>query len=82
MLGEKLGDLCSVHSFDHVAVNDSVSACDMADVPIDDGELDVAVFCLSLMGSNFTDYLKEAHRTLKLDGRRIIYLRKRKWLYK
>ena len=77
-----LGDLCTVHSFDHVAVNDSVTACDIADVPIDDGELDVAVFCLSLMGSNFTDYLKEAHRTLKLDGRRIIYLRKRKWLYK
>ena len=73
MLAGKLGDHCTVHSFDHVAVNDSVSACDMADVPIDDGELDVAVFCLSLMGSNFTDYLKEAHRTLKLDGRLHIY---------
>ena len=73
MLAEKLGDHCTVHSFDHVAVNDSVSACDISDVPIDDGELDVAVFCLSLMGSNFTDYLKEAHRTLKLDGRLHIY---------
>jgi hypothetical protein len=73
VLAEKLGGHCTVHSFDHVAVNDSVSACDMANVPIDDGELDVAVFCLSLMGSNFTDYLKEAHRTLKLDGRLHIY---------
>ena len=25
------------------------------------------------MGSNFTDYFKEAHRTLKLDGRLHIY---------
>ena len=33
-----------------------------------DARLDAAVFCLSLMGSNFTDYLREAHRTLKLDG--------------
>ena len=73
LLAEKLGDRCTVHSFDHVAVNDSVTACDIADVPIDDGELDVAVFCLSLMGSNFTDYLKEARRTLKLDGRLHIY---------
>ena len=73
LLAEKLGDRCTVHSFDHVAVNDSVTACDIADVPIDDGEFDVAVFCLSLMGSNFTDYLKEAHRTLKLDGRLHIY---------
>jgi hypothetical protein len=73
LLAEGLGDKCTVHSFDHVAVNESVTACDIADVPIDDEELDVAVFCLSLMGTNFTDYLKEAHRTLKLDGRLHIY---------
>ena len=73
LLAEKLGGTCTVHSFDHVAMNDTVTACDIADVPIDDGELDVAVFCLSLMGTNFTDYLKEAHRTLKLDGRLHIY---------
>jgi len=73
LLAEELGGTCTVHSFDHVAINDTVTACDIADVPIDDGELDVAVFCLSLMGSNFTDYMKEAHRTLKLDGRLHIY---------
>ena len=73
LLAEKLEETCTVHSFDHVAMNDTVTACDIADVPIDDGELDVAVFCLSLMGTNFTDYLKEAHRTLKLDGRLHIY---------
>ena len=43
-------------------------ACDIARVPLEDGSLDVAVFSLSLMGSNFTEYLREAHRTLKLDG--------------
>ena len=40
----------------------------MAHAPLDDDSLNVAVFCLSLMGGNFTDYLREAHRTLKLDG--------------
>ena len=45
-----------------------VVACDMAHVPLDDETLDVAIFALSLMGTNFTDYLREAHRTLKLDG--------------
>jgi len=62
-----------VQSFDHIAVNDDVIACDMSNVPVEDEELDVAVFSLSLMGSNFTDYLKEAHRTLKLDGSLHIY---------
>jgi hypothetical protein len=57
-----------VHSFDHIAINERVIACDMAHVPLDDSCLDASVFSLSLMGSNFIDYLKEAHRCLKLDG--------------
>ena len=68
-LAEALADRHTVHSFDHVAVNDAVVACDMAHVPLGDETLDVAIFSLSLMGANFTDYLREAHRTLKLDGR-------------
>jgi len=67
-LREALLDRHVVHSFDHVAAHDDVVACDMAHVPLDDETLDVAVFCLSLMGANFTDYLREAYRTLKLDG--------------
>jgi hypothetical protein len=67
-LADQLSDRHTVHSFDHVAINDKVVACDMAHAPLDDETLDVAVFSLSLMGSNFGDYLREAHRTLKLDG--------------
>ena len=57
-----------VHSFDHVAIDERVTACDIAHVPLQDGTLHVAIFCLSLMGSNFTDYIREAHRCLRLDG--------------
>jgi superfamily II DNA or RNA helicase len=57
-----------VFSFDHVAINENVIACDMSHTCLDDACLDVAVFSLSLMGSNFIDYLKEAHRCLKLYG--------------
>ena len=67
-LAEAVADRHTVHSFDHVAVNDNVVACDMAHVPLDDETLDVAIFSLSLMGANFADYIREAHRTLKLDG--------------
>ena len=67
-LAEALSDRHLVYSFDHVAANDDVIACDIAHVPLEDEVLDVAVFSLSLMGSNFADYLREAHRTLKLDG--------------
>ena len=57
-----------VYSFDHVAINETVTACDMAHVPLEDSTLDVAVFSLSLMGLNYADYLKEAYRTLKFGG--------------
>ncbi|MDB4944542.1 MAG: hypothetical protein JWP97_4076 [Labilithrix sp.] len=61
-------DRHTVHSFDHVAINDAVVACDIAHVPLENGVLDVAIFCLSLMGANFTDYVREARRCLHLDG--------------
>ena len=48
-------------------------ACNVGQgAPLDDGELDVAVFSLSLMGANTGDYLREAARTLVFDGRLII----------
>jgi superfamily II DNA or RNA helicase len=67
-LAEAVSDRHTVYSFDHVAANEDVMACDMAHVPLDDASLDVAVFSLSLMGANLTDYIREAYRTLKLDG--------------
>ncbi len=69
ILAQRVGAKHDVRSFDHVAVNASVVACDLAAVPLDDGVLEVAIFCLSLMGTNFTDYIREAHRCLRLDGR-------------
>ena len=41
-----------VHSFDLVAANDNVVACDMKRVPLKASTLDAAVYCLSLMGTN------------------------------
>jgi hypothetical protein len=72
-IAEAVGERHTVHSFDHVAINADVVSCDMSSVPLEDCILDVAVFCLSLMGSNFTDYLREAHRTLRLDGQLHIF---------
>lgn len=57
-----------VHSFDLVAANDRVTACDMAHVPLADGSVDIVVFCLSLMGTNLVDFIKEARRILKVGG--------------
>jgi hypothetical protein len=67
-LAAEAGAKHTIHSFDHVAIDKRVIACDIAHVPLDDESLDVAIFCLSMMGTNFTDYIREAHRCLVLDG--------------
>lgn len=67
-LSEALSGKHTIYSFDHVAINENVIACDVANVPLQDETLDVVVFSLSLMGRNFGDYIREAARVLKLDG--------------
>jgi len=66
----------SIFSFDlakPVGENASlVTPCDMANVPLASVTVDVAVFCLSLMGTNFWDFIKEADRVLKTGGRLLI----------
>ncbi|KAL0424260.1 UNVERIFIED_CONTAM: Ribosomal RNA-processing protein 8 [Sesamum radiatum] len=49
-----------VFSFDLVSNDPST--------PLDSSSIDVAVFCLSLMGTNFPNYLQEANRVLKPNG--------------
>ncbi|XP_036907493.1 ribosomal RNA-processing protein 8 [Sturnira hondurensis] len=57
-----------VHCFDLASLDPRVTVCDMAQVPLEDESVDVAVFCLSLMGTNIRDFLEEANRVLKTGG--------------
>ncbi|XP_019488021.1 PREDICTED: ribosomal RNA-processing protein 8 isoform X2 [Hipposideros armiger] len=57
-----------VHCFDLASLDPRVTVCDMAQVPLEDESVDVAVFCLSLMGTNIRDFLEEANRVLKPKG--------------
>ncbi|KAL6899650.1 hypothetical protein ACP4OV_006308 [Aristida adscensionis] len=57
-----------VFSIDLVSDDSSVIACDMAHTPLEPSSVDVAIFCLSLMGTNYPSYLEEANRVLKPSG--------------
>lgn len=54
-----------IHSFDLVAVNKYVTPGDMAHTSLANGSVDIAIFCLSLMGTNLQSFIKEANRVLK-----------------
>ncbi|CAG0920400.1 unnamed protein product [Notodromas monacha] len=57
-----------VHSYDLVACAGHVTACDIKKTPLKAKAVDVAVFCLSLMGTNLNDFVIEANRILKVKG--------------
>jgi Hypothetical methyltransferase/Type III restriction enzyme, res subunit len=73
LLAKALAGKHTVYSFDFIAINDAVIEYDLAHLHLEDACLDVAMFNLSLMGLNITDYIREATRTLKLDGQLWIY---------
>jgi len=58
----------TVHSFDLVAANPNIIACNIAKVPLKSDSIDAAIYCLSLMGTDWPDFLIEGHRVLKLGG--------------
>jgi len=67
-LAKRLRNVFHVSSFDMVAANRSVVACNIASIPLPNCSLDVAVYCLSLMGSDWPEFIGEAHRLLVHNG--------------
>ncbi|KAK0718224.1 methyltransferase-domain-containing protein [Lasiosphaeria miniovina] len=45
-----------------------VTPADIANLPLRDRTVDVAVFCLALMGTNWLDFIDEAYRILRWKG--------------
>eukprot|EP00250_Pteridium_aquilinum_P009763 c18914_g1_i1 orf=2-892(-) len=61
-----------VFSLDLVASDETIIACNMAHTPLKTHSVDVTVFCLSLMGTDYSSFLTEAHRVLKPRGTLLI----------
>ncbi|KAI5807863.1 methyltransferase-domain-containing protein [Peziza echinospora] len=77
-LAEKITEECkkkkhlnlNVLSFDlSNASNPSlVTEADIAHLPLDPESVDIAIFCLALMGTNYLDFIDEAARVLRIGG--------------
>ncbi|KAF2152000.1 hypothetical protein K461DRAFT_279522, partial [Myriangium duriaei CBS 260.36] len=55
-------------SYDLASPNEFITKADVANLPLRDGSVDVAIFCLALMGTNWIDFIEEAYRILKWKG--------------
>ena len=61
-----------VYSYDLISTSEHVIECDIANLPLRNRRIDIAVFCLSLMGTNHVQMIKEAHRILRKKGKLIV----------
>lgn len=57
-----------VHSFDLHSPSPLIIKADIASLPLADNSVDVAIFCLALMGTNWIDFIEEAFRILRWKG--------------
>ncbi|KAK4981813.1 25S rRNA (adenine645-N1)-methyltransferase [Elasticomyces elasticus] len=55
-------------SYDLHSASPTVTKADIADLPLEDGTVDIAIFCLALMGTNWIDFIEEAYRILHWKG--------------
>lgn len=58
----------NIHSFDLHSPSPLVTKADIANLPLLDGSIDIAIFCLALMGTNWIDFIEEAFRILRWKG--------------
>ncbi|KLJ05739.1 hypothetical protein EMPG_10829 [Blastomyces silverae] len=56
-------------SFDLHVADPLITKADISALPVADGTVDVAIFCLSLMGTNWVSFVEEAWRVLRGDGK-------------
>ncbi|THW21830.1 hypothetical protein D6D23_06291 [Aureobasidium pullulans] len=57
-----------IASYDLQSPSKFVTKADIANLPCADGSMDVAIFCLALMGTNWIDFIEEAYRILHWKG--------------
>ncbi|KAH7030935.1 methyltransferase-domain-containing protein [Microdochium trichocladiopsis] len=55
-------------SYDLQSPSPHVTRADIANLPLADGSVNVAIFCLALMGTNWLDFVEEAYRVLHWKG--------------
>ena len=55
-------------SFDLASVTPLVTKADIASLPLPDNSVDLAIFCLALMGTNWLEFIEEAWRVVRRGG--------------
>lgn len=68
------------YNYDHESCNEYVRRADISELPLKDGDIDIAIMSLCMMGSNCKDYIKECNRVLDHNGILLIIEPSKRWV--
>ena len=57
-----------INSYDLCASDPCVTVADIRSIPLPDSSVDITIFCLALMGTNWLEFVEEAWRILRWKG--------------
>ncbi|KAI0478786.1 hypothetical protein GGR56DRAFT_631727 [Xylariaceae sp. FL0804] len=66
--GQKKKLKINMLSYDLQSPSPFVTRADIANLPLEDGSVNLVIFCLALMGTNWLDFIEEAYRVLHWKG--------------
>lgn len=66
-------------NYDHIAINDTVTECDISKLPLEDNSVEICILSLAMWGSNCKEYIMEAHRILESKGSLYIIEPTKRW---
>jgi superfamily II DNA or RNA helicase len=66
-------------NYDHIASNDTVASCDIANTPLKAHSVEICILSLAMWGSNYHEYIQEAWRILESSGNLYIIEPTKRW---
>ena len=57
-----------VYSYDLASSAPHITIADIRSIPLEDSSVDITIFCLALMGTNWIEFVEEAYRILRWKG--------------
>ena len=66
-------------NYDHVSCDESVESCDISNLPLESGSVEICILSLAMWGSNCASYVKEAYRVLESRGQLYIIEATKRW---
>jgi ribosomal RNA-processing protein 8 len=67
------------YNYDHISADDSITSCDISNIPLEEDSVEMCILSLAMWGSNCREYIQEANRILETGGRLYIIEPTKRW---